>query len=131
MELLPAVLYTLVDLSDAELDELQRVCESQIPDVDPGANVRRPPESRFVGRSLRAVYDYHLELGSQRTFDPIYFVVATAKDWKRKGVLLVTLDDGDFDTPGCKTDSFFIKPAESGLSFVNIQIGNSDWFEER
>lgn len=131
MELLPAVLYTLVDLSDAELDELQRVCESQIPDVDLGANVRRPPESRFVGRSLRAVYDYHLELGSQRTFDPIYFVVATAKDWKRKGVLLVTLDDGDFDTPGCKTDSFFIKPAESGLSFVNIQIGNSDWFEER
>ncbi|KAB2572014.1 hypothetical protein DBV05_g9314 [Lasiodiplodia theobromae] len=133
MSLLPTALYTLVELSDAELDELQRECESEIPDATPGDNVRRPADTqaRFVGSPLRAVYDYHLELGPLHTFDPIYFIVATNKEWKTRGVLLVTLDDGNVDEPGCKTDSFFIKAGDAGLTVSNLQIGNSDWFEEK
>lgn len=133
MSLLPTALYTLVELSDGELHELQRQCESEIPDATPGDNVRLPADTqaRFIGSPLRAVYDHHLELGSRHTFDPIYFIVATDKEWKTKGVLLVTLDDGNFDEAGCSTDSFFIKAAEAGLTVSNLQVGNSDWPEEK
>ncbi|KAL0260176.1 hypothetical protein SLS55_005922 [Diplodia seriata] len=131
MELRPVAVYTLVDLTDTELEELRRVCESECVGSEPGDNVRLAPQPRFVGSPLRAVYDSHLELGPQRTFDPIYFIAAVDTDWRRKGVLLVTLDDGNFDEPGCKTDSLLVKPEDSGLVFVNLQIGNSDWEEEK
>jgi len=134
-DLLPAALYTLVDLTDEELLQVQTECESESwgtgpPDV-PGTNVRiAAPRSRFVGEPLRAVFDQHLQLIQQEKpeFNPIYFIVTFNRDWQTKGVLLVTLDDDDFE---CKTDSFKIRAKDSGLAFVNLQIANMGWSEEK
>ncbi|GAB1310885.1 hypothetical protein MFIFM68171_01095 [Madurella fahalii] len=132
MELRPAALYTLVDLSDEELQELQHTCESKssVPTFNPGSNIRLPPRHRFVGEPLRAAFDYHLELNDsdQSTFDPIHFVVAFLKDWRADGVLLVTLDDDDLE---CKTDSFKVRAQDSGVIIVGIQLGNTDWSESK
>ncbi|KAK4160449.1 hypothetical protein QBC43DRAFT_270623 [Cladorrhinum sp. PSN259] len=132
MELRPAALYTLVNFTDAELRELQQVCESETFTNTPGSNVRLAPRSSFVGQSLRAIFDYHLEQNEQNEqdppLDPTHFIVAFDKDWKGKGVLLVTLDDDDLE---CKTDSFRIKAEHSGITFVGIRIGNTDWSEAK
>ncbi|KAI0849404.1 hypothetical protein F5Y00DRAFT_235621 [Daldinia vernicosa] len=130
MTLHPAALYTLVDLDNAELEYLERECESGCVATgsEPGTSVRLAPRSRFVGQSLRAVFDYHLELGPQNTFEPRYFIVTSEKDWQTKGVILVTLDDDELD---CNVDSFRIKAADAGLSVVNLQIGNTSWGEEK
>ncbi|KAI8958019.1 hypothetical protein F5Y11DRAFT_337575 [Daldinia sp. FL1419] len=130
MSLHPAALYTLVDMDDTELADLVRECESGCVDTgnDPGNSVRFAPRSNFVGQPLRAVFDYHLELGLQDTFDPCYFIAAVWKDWKTNGVIMVTLDDDDLE---CNVDKFRIKAADSGLSIVNLQIGNSSWEEEK
>ncbi|KAI1379799.1 hypothetical protein F4677DRAFT_407680 [Hypoxylon crocopeplum] len=130
MTLHPAALYTLVDLTDAELGDLERKCEAGCIDTgsEPGTSVRLAPRPRFVGQPLRAVFDYHLELGTQNTFEPRYFIAAVEKDWRAKGVILVTLDDDELD---CNVDSFRIKAVDAGLSVVNLQIGNSSWDEEK
>ncbi|KXX75359.1 hypothetical protein MMYC01_201474 [Madurella mycetomatis] len=132
MELRPAALYTLVDLSDEELQELQHVCESQssVPAFDSGSNVRLPPRPSFVGEPLRAAVEYHLELNdsNQGAFDPIHFVVAFHEDWRASGVLLVTLDDDDLE---CKTDFFKVRAQDSGVIIVGLQLGNTDWSESK
>ena len=123
---LPTALYTLVNLTDPELEELQRVCESGSEQVNPDDSVRLPPQARFAGEPLRAVYDYHLQLGSESGLDPIYFIVATHKDWKKHGVLLVTLDDDELVR---NVDSCRVEAKESGLLVENLQIANMDWDE--
>ncbi|ETS81872.1 hypothetical protein PFICI_06874 [Pestalotiopsis fici W106-1] len=130
MTLHPAALYTLVDLTDAEFQALQDECESGCLETghERGTSVRPAPQSRFVGQPLRAVFDYHVGLGAQDTFEPRYFIAAVEKDWRVKGVILVTLDDDDLE---CKVDKFRINAVDSGLSIVNLQIGNSSWDEEK
>ncbi|GAD94853.1 predicted protein [Paecilomyces variotii No. 5] len=126
----PAALYTLVDLTDEELQDLQRECESGCIETghQPGSSVHLAPRSRFVGQPLRDVFDYHLELGTQDTFEPRYFIVTVDKDWRPEGVILVALDDDELE---CNVDSFRIKAVDSGLSVVNLQIGNTSWEEEK
>jgi hypothetical protein len=130
MTLYPAALYTLVDLTDIELGDLVRECEAGCINLgsEPGTSVCLAPQPRFVGQPLRAVFDYHLELGTQDTFDPRYFIVAVDKDWQAKGVILVTLDDDALD---CNVDSFRIKAVDVGLSILNLQIDNSSWKGEK
>ncbi|KAK3988875.1 hypothetical protein QBC44DRAFT_292281 [Cladorrhinum sp. PSN332] len=132
MELRPAALYTLIDLTDTELQELRQVCESETSTDTPGSNVCLAPRPRFVDEPLRAILDYHLEQNQQNNqnppLDPTHFIVAFTKDWKRNGVLLVTLDDDDLE---CKTDSFKIKAEHSGITFIGIRIGNTDWSEAK
>lgn len=128
MQTRPAALYTLVDVTDVELQEIREICESKCEAPNPGVNVRLPPQAKFVGESLRAVFDYHLELGGGNTFDPMHFIAAIDRNWRANGVLLVTLDNGDQE---CKVDSFCIRAEDSGLTVVNIQIGNSDWSEQK
>jgi len=127
MELLPFALYTLVDFTDEELTQLQAVCESET-DCDPGTKVKYPAQYKYVGGPLRAAFAYHLQLGREGEFDPTYFIAATSQDWREKGVLLVTLDDDDLE---CNVDSFQTRAETSGLSLVNLQVGNTDWFEEK
>ncbi|KAI0107562.1 hypothetical protein GGR51DRAFT_516046 [Nemania sp. FL0031] len=126
----PAALYTLVELTDAELANLERECEAGCIDTgaERGTCVRLAPRPRFVGQPLRAVFDYHIELGTQNTFDSRYFIAAVDKSWQTRGVILVTLDDDELD---CNVDSFRIKATDSGLSVVNLQIANSSWDEEK
>ncbi|KAI3331714.1 hypothetical protein HD806DRAFT_478098 [Xylariaceae sp. AK1471] len=130
MSLCPAALYTLVDLTDAELGDLERECEAGCIDTgnERGTGVRLAPQPRFIGQPLRAVFDYHLELGTQNTFEPRYFIAVVEQDWRTKGVMLVTLDDDELD---CNVDSFRIKAVDAGLSVMNLQIGNSSWDEEK
>ncbi|KZV93818.1 hypothetical protein EXIGLDRAFT_716675 [Exidia glandulosa HHB12029] len=126
MNLNPSALYTLIDLSDDELQNLQRVCEEEC-EGDALSDVLLAPQSRFVGSALRDVIEYHLTLGDA-TYDPVHFIVAVERDWRSRGVLLVTLDDDDCV---CKPDSFRIQPSLSGIVLVNIRIGNVSWEEEK
>ncbi|EKG21363.1 hypothetical protein MPH_01355 [Macrophomina phaseolina MS6] len=128
MAMHPAALYTLADLSDNEMQRLQQECESQCTDAEAGSSVLLAPKSRFVGQALRAVYEYHLELGAQDTYDHRYFIVAIHKDWEKKGVLLVTLDD---DCLECKVESFRVHARDAGIIILNLQVANSDWAEEK
>ncbi|KAJ9299640.1 hypothetical protein DTO271G3_2524 [Paecilomyces variotii] len=124
MRIVPFALYALIDIPSDELTALTQACNAQSrPD---NVQVRPAPEYRFVGGPLRRVYDYHLQLGREGQFDPRWFVVVTSKDWREKGILLVTLDDDDLQ---CKTDAYFIKAEESGIGLVNLQVGNMDWEE--
>jgi hypothetical protein len=125
-----AALYSLVDFTDAELQELQKVCESQCePEMQKGAIVSLAPRASLANQALRAVFDYHLELAIENEFYPTLFIVAVDRDWKSNGVLLVTLDDED--EPEGNVDYFRIKTRHSGLIFANLEVGNSDWMEEK
>ena len=132
MTLLPAALYTLIDLSSEDLLQAQQACESECVATGNEANssVRIAPQPAFVGRPLQAVFDYHIELSSQEPleFDPRHFIAITNEDWQTKGVLLVTLDDDGLE---CNVDSFTASAADAGLSVVNILVGNSDWSEQK
>ncbi|PQE05740.1 amino acid permease protein [Rutstroemia sp. NJR-2017a BVV2] len=127
---LPIALYSLVDLTDAELEDYQRECETGCIDTGnkQGTCVRLAPQSRFIGQSLRAVFDYHIDLAAQKTFEPFYFIAAVEKDWQTKGVILVTLDDDDGD---CNVGLFRIKAVDSGLTVINLQIWNMEWEEAK
>ncbi|KAH9842593.1 uncharacterized protein C8Q71DRAFT_209705 [Rhodofomes roseus] len=129
-ELLPAALYTLVDLPDDELRELQRICETGCIDTgsSPGDSVRIAPQPHFVGQPLRAVFDSHLQLADlhDNQYDPTYFIVAIEQNWRDRGVLLVALDDDDLE---CKVDSCRFKAEDSGLNVANLQISNMGWSE--
>lgn len=122
MRILPFALYTLIDIPSDENTALTQACNAQSrPD---NVQVQPAPEYRFVGGPLRRVYDYHLRLVREGQFDPRWFVVVTSRDWREKGVLIVALDDDDLQ---CKTDAYFIKAEESGISLVNLQVGNTNW----
>jgi hypothetical protein len=105
MSLLPAALYTFVDLTDAELQDLQRECEKGCLETghEPDSSVRPAPQPRFVDQPLRAVLNYHLELGTHEAYDLTYFIAVVEKDWEGKGVILATLDDNDLE---CNVDLF-------------------------
>lgn len=128
MQMLPIALYTIVELDDDELGKLREACESKC-DQEPESAVRLAPRAKFAGEPLRAVFDYHLELGRAGAYDPTYFIAAIGRDWRSDGVLVVTLDtDDELD---CNVDSFRIKAEDSGLSMINLQIANSSWAEEK
>ncbi|KAF5876849.1 uncharacterized protein Bfra_001203 [Botrytis fragariae] len=131
LNLPPTALYTLVDLTDAEFEDCQRECESRCVEreSDRGTSVRLAPQSRFVGQPLRAVFDYHIDLVAQNIFEPFYFIAVVEKEWRSKGVILVTLDKMDADDSNCNVDSFRTKAADSGLNIANLQIANMGWDE--
>ncbi|KAF7890093.1 uncharacterized protein EAF02_002508 [Botrytis sinoallii] len=131
LNLPPTALYTLVDLTDTELEECQRECESKCVECerDRGTSVRLAPQSRFVGQPLRAAFDYHIDLAAQNIFEPFYFIAVVKKDWRSKGVILVTLNKMDAEDSNCNVDSFRTKAADSGLNIANLQIANMGWDE--
>lgn len=125
--LLPFALYVHVKLADQnELVEIERQCNSQIE----GCNgVERAPRFDFTGQPLRAALDEHLNnVISARRFDPFYFVAVVDEDWRKNGVLLVTMDDGR-DEETSYIDQMKVPVDEAGLLLVNMQIANVDWSE--
>ncbi|KAI0436215.1 hypothetical protein F4803DRAFT_246727 [Xylaria telfairii] len=126
----PTALYTLVDMTDDELADLARECEAACVETgsERGSCVRPAPQPRFVGQPLRAVFDYHLELAKQITYEPEYFIAAIDKDWRGRGVILVTLNDDD---DMWRVQSYRTKASDAGLTVINLQIGNTGWDEER
>ncbi|KAK8182216.1 hypothetical protein BC567DRAFT_60001 [Phyllosticta citribraziliensis] len=126
LPLLPAALYTLFDISAADLVRLQEACEEQCEIHRRGDCVKPPAHSNFSGRDLTAIVNHHLQLAESKEFDPTLFIVAVGQDWESRGVLLVTLDsDGEQDD--CQPDKFWVKATRSGGCFVTISIGESDW----
>ncbi|KAI0506309.1 hypothetical protein F5B22DRAFT_624395 [Xylaria bambusicola] len=126
----PTALYTLVDMTDDELADFKRECEAACVETgsERGSCVRLAPQARFVGQPLRAVFDYHLELAKQITYESEYFIAAVDKDWRARGVILVTLND---DNDLWRVQSYRTKAADAGLTVINLQIGNTGWDEER
>ncbi|PVI05776.1 hypothetical protein DM02DRAFT_724885 [Periconia macrospinosa] len=131
--LLPAALYTLVDLPETELREAARICETEIygmKESDAGTSVRPAPQPRFVSQPLRDVYNTHIELAPREEYDPLYFIVITDGKWRETGVLLVGLyepmEDGG-DEHGIQ--SLVCRAEAVGSIFVNLQIANTDWHE--
>lgn len=127
-DLAPVALYALIDLTYQQLEELRAKCE--IGCIETGGKrgeaVCLSPRPRFVGESLRAIFDYHLELRNRQQYDPVYFIAVTSPDWQAKGVVLVTLDN---DSLKRNVDSIWIKAEDSGLAVANLQIANSSWGE--
>ena len=119
-------LYSLVELSDEELEELRGVCESLSYANSAGDNVRLPPRRRFVGQPLRAILEYHLEMTLAGTFSGFCFIVATDKDWRNRGVLFVNLSP---DASEYHADSLQLKAEYSGSAYANFAVSNMGWDE--
>lgn len=90
------------------------------------------PHADFTGRSLRDIYDYHLQLRDQdHTIHPLYFVVADQMDYNTNGILVVFLDA---DTPGYDDDDNHVGVGRTGIDMVdawasNIDVGNMSWMD--
>jgi hypothetical protein len=123
----PVAVYTLVEFSDDELQELVHDCETDcFTEEEDAAGL--PPNHRFIGRPLRDVYEAHLQHGRQETFDPGYFIVAFHRDWNKMGVLLVTVRT-DEEPP--TIDKFFMHAKDSAVMVQNLNIYNTDWEEAK
>lgn len=120
-ELNPFAIYLLVDLPDQEIRSVTEVCNSHCTSYD---YVKLAPQAKFIGASLRDVYESHLRLARGGGWDPHWFLAVNETDWKTKGILAVQLSAEEGET-----DKFSIKPEHSGLVLVNLQIGNEDWEE--
>lgn len=118
----PFALYILADCLD-DLPTVLEVTNSLCPTND---YVKPAPHVAFPGSDLKQVIDYHISLGFVPGYDYRWFLAVTSTDWRKTGILIVTLDDDDME---CKPDAFFIKPEDSGIVLVNLQVGNTDWYE--
>jgi hypothetical protein len=63
-----------------------------------------------------------------KKWDYFYFVAVVDEDWREKGVLMVTMDDGTNEDEA-HIDICRVPAAESGLNLINLQISNMDWEE--
>ncbi|KAI1359828.1 hypothetical protein F5Y08DRAFT_318735 [Xylaria arbuscula] len=124
--LLPFALYIHIDgISEDEVTAIENECNSQLPG---DAMVKRASRHDLAGQPLIAAVTDHLINISARRFDPFYFVAVVDKDWKEKGVILVTMND-DSDEAVCHIDQLCVPAQDSGINLVNLQIANSDWGE--
>ena len=113
--------YTLVNLQHDGFNHFLKVLEND-DDLLKG-NCRLPPQYDFSGRPLKDVYNYHLQLRSQRKYHPTLFLVAPHLDYKANGVLLVNLNT-DLH---CTVDTCRLRVTEALSAAVNLRIGNMDW----
>jgi hypothetical protein len=113
-------LYNLVD-NEKEPSGLIEQCHLDCP-RDDYVRFRKAPNIR----SLKGLIDLHLNSTVKDGFDPNLLLVVADNDWRRKGLVIVTLGDDEG-----KPDKFNIKVADSGILLVNLQIGNTDWYEAK
>ncbi|MCJ1328355.1 hypothetical protein MMC10_005032 [Thelotrema lepadinum] len=113
--------YTLVDLGSDGIDGLVKTLEDGNTDLEDTQSL--PSKYDFRGKSLKDVYDYHLQLGREERLNPTLFIVAQYENYKANGVLLVNLNtDLELSIDTCRISS-----AEALLAAVNIEIANNDW----
>ncbi|KAH0370215.1 hypothetical protein KCU65_g2631, partial [Aureobasidium melanogenum] len=113
-------IYNLLDPHTSP-PNLVETCNSECP-RDDYVHFRASPGIN----SLKGLIDYHLSTTVHDNFDPNYFLVVTDPDWENKGVCVVTLGDEEG-----KPDKLTTRTANSGLLLVNLQIGNTDWYEAK
>ncbi|KAI5210536.1 hypothetical protein E4T39_00314 [Aureobasidium subglaciale] len=124
MALDPFALYFLVDCM-SEAGDIIKACNSECLRDD---YVQCRTRTAFESGSLNEVIDYHVDNCEDELLNPRYIIVIADKDWKKNGVVVVTLDDDNLE---CKPDLFWTKVEDSGLVLVNLQIANTDWFEAK
>lgn len=113
-------LYSLID-TEEEPPDLIEECQSQCPRLD-YVYFRKTPGIT----SLKSLIDFHLDTTVQDGFVPNMFLVVTDPDWQRKELIIVTL--GSLEG---RPDKFTMKAADSGILLINLQIGNTDWYEAK
>ncbi|GAB7352100.1 hypothetical protein MBLNU459_g2600t1 [Dothideomycetes sp. NU459] len=122
----PFAVYSLVPAAAADLEAICYECNS---DCDLGTAGVEPapisPRTRFVGRPLSEVAEFHRSLIKQTDFDRFFFVAIHEEQWGEKGVLLVTLDADGRGKPA----SFCIAAGDAGRVLVTFQTGMSSWAE--
>ncbi|KAH8179048.1 hypothetical protein LIA77_00567 [Sarocladium implicatum] len=128
----PFALFVHVELENpGELAQVEQACNEQVSDVshEHDGPVRRVISRwDFKGEPLRASVAYFLEtILPTREWDFFYYVAIVDRDWRDKGVLLVTMDDGDEDEDEARIDIVRVQANEAGLALVNLQIGNANW----
>lgn len=86
------------------------------------------PQPDFSNRSLRDVYDYHIQLrDDDETIHPLYFIVADRINLPNDGVLAVLLNSSQDEEDVVGVGRCGIDMADSWGS--NIDIGNQDWLD--
>ncbi|KAG2167314.1 hypothetical protein VTO58DRAFT_100723 [Aureobasidium pullulans] len=96
------------------------------------------PSPDFAGKTLRDVYDYHIEAAkdNDNTIHPHFFIVADQEDWNESGVLVVYLladrtlnkDEDEYEDEyvvgvgRCSVD-------DADCAGVNLDISKLSWIE--
>ncbi|KAI5271998.1 hypothetical protein E4T47_04709 [Aureobasidium subglaciale] len=130
--------YSLVPLDDDGRQEL-------LNDLNTGEmttnNTRVAPQFDFAGRTLRDVYDYHLQAREEHdNIHPHFFIVADQEDWRTEGVLVVCLyvdrSTGEVGDRESLEDVFewVVGVMRCGVDMAdcigaNLGIANVDWTE--
>ncbi|KAF5338229.1 hypothetical protein D9758_012864 [Tetrapyrgos nigripes] len=140
-------LYSFHPFTDTELATIAKACEKD--GYDNGGNedfIAAAPKPHFTDSDgkVESVIAYHRDLVKSPTdgpdgpvsYDPNYFIVVKSPQWKKEGVLVVTLnefelkevpDDGEAVKRGW--DAWMFTAKSSGLTILNLQIANMGWTE--
>lgn len=113
-------LYNLID-PQTEPSDLIEECHAQCPRDD---YIYFQKTTGIT--SLRSLINFHLTTTVSDSFDPNLFLVVTDPNWQQKGLSIITLGDDEG-----KPDIFSIKAEDSGIVLINLQIGNTDWYEAK
>jgi hypothetical protein len=118
-----AAVYTLVALGTNGLDGLLKALSHNDDELYRHVCALLPKHN-FCDAPLKDVYDYHLQLETEKgTFNPTLFIVAQYQDYEKNGVLLVNLDT---DLKGT-VDTCRMKASEAASAVMNLEIANMDW----
>ncbi|KAL2205974.1 hypothetical protein CC79DRAFT_1334299 [Sarocladium strictum] len=132
-ELNPFALFVHIPFDDGkEVAEIERVCNQEARDGEDDFDdvvKRATPRFDFRDEPLRASVAYFIDtLLPTKKWDYFYFIAVVDEDWREKGVLMVTMDDGTNEDEA-HIDICRVPAAESGLNLMNLQISNMDWEE--
>ena len=135
--------YAFHPFSDEELAEIAKACEED--GFENGGNedfIKPAPQPRFLDEdaTVENVVRYHRALVKTKRYrnfcDKSYLIIAKSPDWKKEGVLLVTLNKYDLlDIPDDGVafqrgwDSWMFTAQSSGLNVLNLQIANMSWLD--
>ncbi|KAI1152580.1 hypothetical protein F4825DRAFT_418412 [Nemania diffusa] len=120
-------LYTLVELSDQEITEVEAECN--IDTMNGCFHVRRAPSYNMQGQPLRAAFQDYLESTAPSSqFEDDYFIAVADRDWKTNGVVIVAVDEED-DAGDLKFDKMTVPAGDVGDVLVNLSTANLGWWE--
>lgn len=116
--------YTIAELNHEGLNALQDELNSAHLAAD---TCKLAPKPNFSGRTLRDVYDYHIYARDEdMSIHPLFFIVATDVDYKKKGVTIVHLDTFQ-DEQADRVDKGNCSVDMAASWGMNIDIGNMAW----
>ena len=118
-------LYSMIPLSDKQLDEACDVVTKEERDLGLGRHFDPSPNPHISSTSLRAIFDYHLKIDDSK-WDTNWFVVITSKDWRKSGVLMVTMGILNEDKP----DAVFTDPEWASLEISSLSCANTTWADK-